>query len=143
MPDQLHEIDIAAPAAKVYDAIVTEDGLKAWWTDDSTAEPAVGSVARFGFYGGAVYFDMKVTELESPSKVRWQCVGGPPEWMGTTVTWDLGPGDNGAARVRFAHKGWPSTDGAFAKANTTWGTLMQKLKDHVEGKNPGPFFASM
>ena len=32
--DLIHRIDIAAPAEKIYRAITTEEGIKAWWTTD-------------------------------------------------------------------------------------------------------------
>ena len=34
--------------------------------------------------------------------------------------------------------GWRSTEGYFAVCNSTWGELMYRLKDYVEGKRPGP-----
>jgi hypothetical protein len=40
-----------------------------------------------------------------------------PEWNGTTLTWDLE---------------------MFAICNSSWGELMYRLKNYVEGRNPGP-----
>ena len=35
MPTSLiHRIGIAAPAEKIYHALTTEEGIKAWWTTD-------------------------------------------------------------------------------------------------------------
>jgi len=32
--DLIHRIGIAAPAEKIYRALTTEDGIRAWWTTD-------------------------------------------------------------------------------------------------------------
>ena len=142
MPDLLHQIDVHAHPATIYDALVTEEGLKGWWTDDTKAKPKVGAKALFGF-GNGDSFTMKITELEHGKSVRWTCLEGPPEWIGTDLSWHLGPGHDGATRIHFAHTGWASTEGSCALCNTTWGHLMQVLKDYVEGKNPGPHFSAL
>ena len=41
------------------------------------------------FRFGAGGIDMKVLELQHDKRVLWQGVGGPGEWIGTTVSWDL------------------------------------------------------
>jgi uncharacterized protein YndB with AHSA1/START domain len=51
MADLIHEITVNAPAEKVHAAITTQAGLRLWWTDDSVAEPRVGTVAKFGQQG--------------------------------------------------------------------------------------------
>lgn len=47
--DLVLALEVSASQDALYDAITTSDGLAAFWTTDSQAEPAVGSVARFGF----------------------------------------------------------------------------------------------
>jgi uncharacterized protein YndB with AHSA1/START domain len=135
----LHEIYIQAPAEKVYQAITTADGLRQWWTADSAAEPRVGSVAEFGFFGRKTVFRMRIDELVPSQRIVWQCVGGPDEWPGTRLTWELSEND-GKTRVHFDHAGWPHTEGHFRPCNSTWGALMHRLKDYAEGKSPGPHF---
>src|SRR6266852_9328425 len=122
MADLIHEITINAPAEKVHAAITTQAGLRQWWTDDSVAEPRVGTVAEFGFFKRKTVFRMKIEEL-SPQKIVWSCVGGPDEWVGTRLTWDLSP-KNGATRINFRHANWKSTDGDYGRCNSTWGALM-------------------
>ena len=48
---------------------------------------------------------MKVMELVPGSHVRWQCVDGAPEWIGTELTFDLKQED-GSTIVLFAQRGW-------------------------------------
>ena len=60
-----------------------------------------------------------------------------PEWNGTTLSWTITPEDKGST-LRFTHSGWKSVGDYFAMCNSTWGELMYRLKDYVEGRNPGP-----
>src|SRR6478735_5272320 len=88
MADILHRVGVEnASPEQVYDAITTVDGLSGWWTEQTTGDPDPGGVLEFRFVPGG--FDMKVTDLEPGRMVRWEVVDGPPEWIGTTVSWDL------------------------------------------------------
>lgn len=139
MADMLHEISIHAPARSVYDALTTAAGLCAWWTADSTAEPAEGTEAVFGFGARSTVFRMRVATLQPGARVVWHCEGDVDEWRGTTLTWALAEVD-GAITVRFRHADWRATDGMYAVCNTTWGTLLYRLRDYCEGRAPGPLF---
>jgi uncharacterized protein YndB with AHSA1/START domain len=139
MADILHHLEIAAPPAKVYQAVANETGLKAWWTPDAKAEPRVGAVAEFGFYSRAVVFRMRIAELEPDRRVIWDCLGELDEWAGTRLVWDITPHPKGST-LRFAHGGWRSISGGFAHSNTTWGGLMHVLRDYVEGKPVASYF---
>jgi uncharacterized protein YndB with AHSA1/START domain len=45
-----HVLDPAVPAAKVYEALTTEEGLAGWWTTDVSApDAAVGAAIDFRF----------------------------------------------------------------------------------------------
>jgi len=75
--------------------------------------------------------------LTPGKQVVWACLGDHDEWTGTRLTWDISRKD-GATLLRFTHGNWRSTSGIFATCNTTWGELMYRLKNYVEGRNPGP-----
>lgn len=138
MPDMLHEVTINATPDAVYDALTTPEGLSAWWTDDVAVS---GEQADFGFGNRTTMFRMRLETLERPSHVVWHCVGDPDEWRDTRLVWHIN-GDGPITTVRFAHRNWVSDAGIFAMCNSTWGTLMWRLRDYVEGRNPGPLFAS-
>jgi len=142
MPDILHQIDIEASIDDVHRALSTTDGLRSWWTADSTALDEVGYVNVFRFDDGTVEFRFRVDDT-TPDRVRWTCVAGekvPGEWVETQIDVRLEPREDGTTRVHFAHRNWASTDGAFAMCNTTWGVLMHRLRDHCEGFGAGPYF---
>ncbi len=140
MAEMLHQIQIKAPADKVFQAISTEEGLKSWWTADTEAQPRIGSTAIFGFFKRSTVFKMRIEELTPNRQLKWSCDSGPDEWIGTKLRFDLQSHPDGDTVVRFAHAGWRSTEGAFPLCNTTWGALMVRLKGYCEGKSPGPFF---
>lgn len=139
MAEMHHEIPINAAPEKVYEAVATQNGLRGWWTADCVAEPRIGSVAEFGFYKRQIVFRMRIDELKPGKRVVWTCLGDYDEWKDTQLTWEIFQRDK-ATILRFAHGNWRSITDHFASCNSTWGMLMYRLKDYVEGKNPGPYW---
>jgi uncharacterized protein YndB with AHSA1/START domain len=137
MAELKHQIPIEASPDKIYAALTTQAGLRSWWTADTKAEEKVGGSAEFGFDKRAIVFRMKIEKLEPGRSVVWSCHGDLPEWNGTTLTWDLEKNHSGTT-VRFTHAGWNAVTEMFAICNSSWGELMYRLKNYVEGKNPGP-----
>jgi uncharacterized protein YndB with AHSA1/START domain len=122
----------------VYRAVATQEGLRGWWTADSSAEPRVGSVARFGFGRAGAGFEMRIDVLEPGRHVEWSCLGHDDEWRGTRLVWTLEPAVGGSTRLRFVHGGWRAPDGWFGVCNSTWGELMYRLKAYAETGRPNP-----
>jgi uncharacterized protein YndB with AHSA1/START domain len=139
MPDIFHEHTFAAPPERLHDAITTEDGLAAFWTDQTTAEPVVGSTATFVFGPDAhTRFDMRIDAIQ-PDRVDWTCTDGPDEWRGTRLRWLLTPADGGT-KLRFEHLGWESTDGAVAMCSYTWAMILDRLERYLATGQPQPLF---
>jgi uncharacterized protein YndB with AHSA1/START domain len=146
--DSLHEIAVAAPPSRVFDAWTTRDGLRAWWTGDVTVPgPRPGDTGGsyvFGFDSGRVQFHFRVDENAPGERVVWTGVEGPgmpSEWVGTKIEVRLSKAGDGRTRMLFAHRGWRSAEGAYCSCNTTWGELMYRLRDDCEGRPRGPLFA--
>ncbi len=132
-----HQIEIDAPATAVFAALATQAGLRSWWTADTVADSEVGGKADFGFDRRATVFRMRIEALDPDTRVVWSCSGEHPEWKGTRLTWSItSKGDH--SEVRLTHSGWKSITDFCATCNSTWGELMYRLKDHVEGRHPGP-----
>ena len=140
MAEILHEITVQAAPDKIFEAITTEHGLKSWWTVDTMADPVEGGDARMGFYNRAVTFHMKYDELSPAKRLQWNCVEGPEEWTGTTIAFDLAPAENGGTQIKFRHAGWNETGGQYPSVNTTWGLLLNSLKNYTESGAPAPMF---
>jgi uncharacterized protein YndB with AHSA1/START domain len=136
----MHQVNIAAPADRIYEAITTSEGLSSFWVPGSRAEAVKGSVAQFDFGPGA-HLEMRVDELETDRRVGWTCLGDFPGWAGTTIVWELSAADDGFTSVLFKHEGWAGemTHEDLAPVNYTWGGVVGRLKAHAETGEVAPF----
>ena len=96
MSEIRHLISIEAPPEKVYAAVATSAGLVSWWTADSNADNTLGGNATFGSDNKSVIFRMTIEKLDPPALVIWRCHGDNPEWVGTTLSWEIEPADGGS-----------------------------------------------
>jgi uncharacterized protein YndB with AHSA1/START domain len=133
MPDILHTLPIQGKARTVYRALTTQDGLRAWFTRYTMAEPVIGAVNRFGF-AGQVQFEMRVEALEPDEAVEWSCISGHPEWAGTRLAFRIArhPDRKDAVLLHFAHRGWKSAEGFFPHCAYDWAQYLRSLKLYIE-----------
>jgi uncharacterized protein YndB with AHSA1/START domain len=142
MVDILHRVGIKSSLDEVYKALTTREGLAAWWALNTQGDSKVGGVLKFRFSSAGVEiggFDMKVLELQPATRVLWQVVEGPQEWVGTKVSFDLR--QSGAhAIVLFKHQGWKEPVEFMHHCSTKWAIYLMSLKSLVEtGKgSPSP-----
>ena len=136
MADIRHRIGVEGHSTtEVFDAITTIDGLSGWWTEQTSGTTDIGGVIEFRFGPGG--FDMQVVELDPDRHVRWQVVDGPPEWIGTTVRWDLRQ-EGDYVIVLFAHEGWREPVEFMHHCSTKWATFLLSLKQLVETGRGAP-----
>jgi uncharacterized protein YndB with AHSA1/START domain len=136
MVDILHRVGVKTPTPdKVYDALTTVDGLAGWWTDDTKGVADVGGVIEFRFPLGG--FDMEVTETLPSEHVSWTVIDGPPEWVGTTIDWQLRQDDDYTI-VLFKHSGWKEPVEFMHHCSTKWGSYLMSLKSLVESGEGAP-----
>lgn len=140
MADILLQVPIGAEPDDVYQALTEQPGLSSWWTDNVQAKPEQGSQATFTFEGGMVVMKMGVVELDEPNRVVWEVLDpAPPEWDGTTVTFDISEQEEGGSSLLFGHRGWKSTDGSFAAIAYNWAYYLTSLVDYLEKGAGFPF----
>jgi uncharacterized protein YndB with AHSA1/START domain len=136
MADILHRIGVKASTPdKVYDALTTLDGLSGWWAENTSGETSLGGVIGFRFASGG--FDMKVAELDPGRRVRWDVVGGPAEWIGTSIQWELRQ-DGDYTIVLFKHEGWREPAEFMHHCSTKWATFLMSLKQLLETGTSAP-----
>jgi uncharacterized protein YndB with AHSA1/START domain len=138
--DILHGIEIHADPKTVYDTISTRSGLAAFWTHDVQGDEDMGGELTFGFSGAPVRLPIRVTRLEPPMEIAWECPGGFPYWEGTGVTWSLQPSEHGT-KVVFRHASFPDEmpDYDFGSVSLTWASILTRLKEVIEaGGEPNP-----
>lgn len=142
MIDIVHRIGIRAPAADVFQAIATVDGVAGWWTEETSGESGVGEsiTVRFRRDGAEIgRMDLEVVALAPAQEVRWRVTAGPPEWIGTVVTFDLSEQD-GYTVLLFGHRNWQESVEFTAHCSMKWATFLLSLRELVEtGKGrPAP-----
>ena len=135
MPTILHVMTIEADPAAVYTALSTIDGLSSWWTSTTEGSCAPGDVIGFRFGEHVARFRV---DSSSSSQVKWTCLESAPEWVGTTLTFDLRPADTGTS-LRFAHAGWAEQSDFFGHCSLKWGVFMLSLKSALETGLGRPF----
>jgi uncharacterized protein YndB with AHSA1/START domain len=132
MPDIRHRVGIAAPQHRVYEVLATKDGLAKFWTRQVEGDCEVGGKLRFFFGKPEPSAVMEVVELSPDDRVRWKCVNGPPEWVGTTVTFDLKT-SGGETVLLFVHANWREPVEFMHHCSTKWATVLIGLRSGLEG----------
>lgn len=138
MPDILHRVGIRSISPQsTYEALTMPAGLAAWWTDSVKGDSKPGGTLqfRFGDRGG---FDMKIVELIPSARVRWQVVGGPEEWIGTTVSFELRQ-EADYTILLFRHQGWKQPVEFMHHCSTKWGVFLLSLKSLIETGTGAPY----
>ena len=131
MPDILHRVGVNAKPERVYEALTTIEGLRGWWVSGTKGDAKPGGTIDFGFC------TMKVIEAVPGKRVHWRCVSGPPEWVGTEVTFDLAWKD-GQTFILFTHANWKEPVEFMHHCSTKWATFLLSLRDQLEKSDGHP-----
>jgi uncharacterized protein YndB with AHSA1/START domain len=134
-----HVFEVQAPTDTVFTSITTGDGLSSWWTTKVQAGPAErGSLFLFTFRG-PFKPQLRIAEVEAPSLVAWEGMGGHDAWGATTLRFQLDPIEGGTM-VSFWHQmGADRPDDAVASANFTWGYYLDSLRLFCETGQGKPY----
>jgi uncharacterized protein YndB with AHSA1/START domain len=138
--DILHRVGIKSSLDEVYKALATRDGLAGWWTTNTQGESKVGGVIQFRFSADGReigHFDMKVLELHPARRVLWQVVDGPPEWIGTKVSFELKQEDEYSI-ILFKHQDWKEPVEFMHHCSTKWAIFLMSLKSLLETGKGAP-----
>ena len=143
MVDIIHRIGIRSSAGKVYNAISTIKGLSNWWTEEVEGEQKPGGKIKFRFRSGTGEvlgeMVMEVKKLDLEREVRWLCVEGPGEWIGTDITFELSQQGDQVILI-FGHRNWKEAVEFTAHCSMKWAVFLLSLREYVEtGKGrPSP-----
>lgn len=143
MANIIHRIGIKSSPAQVYKAIATIEGLAHWWTEEVEGNENKGGKIEFVFrtetgdIKGKMI--MEVQELNTEKSIRWRCIDGPPEWIGTVITFDLSI-QGGQTIIIFGHRNWKEEIEFMAHCSMKWAVFLLSLREYVEtGKGkPSP-----
>ena len=132
MADIVDGVKIAAAPERVYRALTTAEGVRAWWTRDADLESEVGGTGEFRFSGHELTTRVRIEALEAPARVVWRVAASQhPEWVGTTIAFDLRPAGSGTA-LAFAQRGYAEAGECHALCTGGWTHYLASLKAYVE-----------
>jgi len=140
MADIAMQIDVAGEPKAILEALTSTDGVAGWWTTRNETSGTPGAINRYWFPGMESTHDMRVIRADEDA-VEWECVGGPPQWIGTRVRWTLMPGRDGGTVVLLDHTGFPAVDTMYRIVTVGWVQMILRLKEHVETGKPVPYFS--
>jgi len=132
--------DVEADRARVFEALSTTGGQRAFWTADCDVS---ADRARFGFAQAPM--DLVTDVITEPGKlVRMRVTSGFPFWEGSTWEWELGDASRAATGtgVLFRHYGFGEGYAEVDLGHTaqTWALILDRLASYVASGRPQPFF---
>ena len=128
---------IKTPVGKVYETLTTERGLAETWTRKLKVKPGLGVINEFDFDDN-YSTKMKVIELIPDSRIIWECVESDPEWVGTTISYELAE-ENGVTSVVLRHLNWRELTEFYRWCNYNWAMFLYSLKTYCEEGTGMPF----
>jgi uncharacterized protein YndB with AHSA1/START domain len=138
MSSILHRLTIDAAPEQVHKLVATKEGIELWWTgqpvdgdDSSRGEIAIS----FGDRTAATFAIEELTR----ERVVWRCIGGPGDWIDTTISFTCEPRADGGTTLRFNHAGWQEETDLMYGCSTNWGAYLMSLKSGAEGRGFGAF----
>jgi uncharacterized protein YndB with AHSA1/START domain len=127
----VEEITIEAAPQRVWSALTNADEVTRWWSNEAQIKPVVGTLAEFCFRPPAGTLQFEVAEMEQDKKMRWIAGKRPPQWAGTSVTWQLEPVESGTKLV-FTHDGFAQADESYERTRGNWSYFLDSLKSYLE-----------
>ena len=95
-----HQVWINAPAARVYEALSTAEGISNWWDKQTATATDRGLVFEHnpGPEHGVV--QLHVLQMVPNKRIEWECISTHPKsspasaWTGTHFSFDITPREN-------------------------------------------------
>ena len=132
-----HLLHIDAPQETVYQNVSRIEGLKGWWTHHTSGSTELNGVITFEF---PPHFMNKMQVIESRKNelVKWKCIEGESDWIGTEIRFHLDRVDD-KTRLRFEHAKWPTHEDFFAHCSFSWGRYLESLRQLSQTGTGIPF----
>jgi uncharacterized protein YndB with AHSA1/START domain len=135
-----HQLTIAAPVAKVYEAIATPAAIGTWWDKQTPRETDRGLVLAHdpGPEHGVV--ELRVVRLVPNARVEWECISTHPKtspasaWTGTHFVFEMSERGGGATLLDFRQTGYDEASVFFRSNDVAWGQVLQNLKRVLESQ---------
>ena len=146
-----HQVWIDTPAAKLFEAISTVDGVGRWWDKAKATRTEVGTVLEFS--PGAPHGTLKarVLDLVPGKRVEWEFISTHPKsspasaWTGTHVVFEVTErkplpfAETKAERMAvldFRHSGWDESSEWLGFCSFGWAEALKKLEQLCAARPP-------
>jgi uncharacterized protein YndB with AHSA1/START domain len=126
-----HAIKINAPRDRVFSALADIDEMAAWHIGGVDGDIAVGSTFRLNPKPGLV-FGWRTEDIVAGERIRQQCVEGPGNSAGKTLTFTLSDDAEGTTLVTLTDGQWLDDNPNLPFCNTRWAEVLFHLKEYVE-----------
>lgn len=133
----IHVLTIKSDPNKVFEAIATAEGLSQWWSTNVRSEEKIGGIVDFTFVED-FNPNMKITALQRPLQVKWECVAGHEPWEDNKFSFKLTE-DNGLTQLIFIQEyAKEISDEAYGVYNYNWAYYLHSLKQYCESGEGKP-----
>jgi len=130
MANIYHNFPVKHSPSKVFENIVTAQGLDNWWTKKAEVNPELGGIYLLDFGPGYVW-KAKVSQFQPAKEFELTFTEADADWMGTRVGFQLNGRDN-KTDVVFYHCGWPAENDHFKNSSYCWAMYLRILKRFTE-----------
>jgi len=131
------QFESASDSSEIKKWLDNTEGIAGWWSD--RVEGSAGSSGdefHVSFPSTPVVFDLEVTEC-SDDAVEWHVAESPPWWKGTTIRFDLSPGEQGTTLL-FTHRGFEPDDPIIQAITPAWVRFVDNLVEVARSGNANP-----
>ena len=116
-------LELTANPETVFEVLSTTSGVSSWWA------PATGSGTAGGdldFVFGEHLVRFHVANADHPTRVRWHTASCDvmPDWVGTTIAFDLSPSEIGGTIMHFRHAGHVPQLDCYEQCSHDWGHFL-------------------
>jgi uncharacterized protein YndB with AHSA1/START domain len=126
-----HAIKINAPRHRVFTALADTAEMAAWHIGGVDGAVAVGETFKLNPTPGLV-FGWRTVEIIPDESLRQECVEGPGNSAGKTLTFTLSDNDEGTTLVQLSDGQWLADDPGLPFCNTRWAEVLLRLKHYAE-----------
>jgi uncharacterized protein YndB with AHSA1/START domain len=138
MSEISHDVTINANTATVYRALTTTDGLRGWFTSQTSGSGKVGTNWELKFTDQPSFsWNILVADQE---RVAWKCMQGPGNAADTEVEFAFKPKSDNQTTLTIIHRGWTKDDPKFNRCVEIWRTLMHHLQHYCEAGTAKPAY---
>ena len=141
-PNIEHQIWIAVPRERAWDAITQTEQIKHWWGADGYAEITnLSSGATINFGTGDRQISATISLVDPPHEFVYEWPPHPRYFSVPFVTRYILDEENGGTQVTFRETGfaaWPDDEprrARFERLNGEFRMILENLKAYLEGKS--------